>query len=193
MLAVTSQAEAGRVLQIAPHAVAKLKDTAILAAPPKRRGIYAPSLETAASVLFTTIALGDVAVHLAEFEPDLKRHFGRAYAGWHQEESLALPVAQRRDCWRGAWNDMSLGTGLSFVGHAAIATVSGFIVDVASVTGGSICPCGCNGVVFDLQDPSPEAAARYRGRRIAVPPRGKKWTSVACTHASARSGAAAHS
>ncbi|MGH3222193.1 MAG: hypothetical protein ACRDPY_26455 [Streptosporangiaceae bacterium] len=176
MLPVISQDESGRVLQILPHAVAKLKNTAVLAAPPNRTGIYAPSLETAASVLFTTIAAGDVAVHLGKFGPDLNRHFGRTDAGWHQEKSLALPVTRRRDCWRGAWNDMSLGTGLSFVGHAAVATVSGFIVDVASVTGASICPCGCNGVVFDLQDPSPEAAARYRGRRIAVPPRGKKWT-----------------
>jgi hypothetical protein len=176
MLPVTSQAEAGRVLQILPHAVAKLRDTAILAAPSNRTGIYAPSLDTAASVLFTTIAAGDVAVHLGEFGDDVDHHFGRAYAGWHQEKSLALPVAQRRDCWRGAWNDMSLSTGLSFAGHTAVATVSGFIVDVAGITGASICPCGCNGVVFDLQDPSPEAVARYRGRRVSVPPRGKKWT-----------------
>jgi hypothetical protein len=173
---VTSQNEAGRVLQIEPHAVAKLKATAVLATPPNRTGVYAPSLETAISVLFTTIAADDVAVHLGKFGPDQNHHYGRAYAGWHQEKSLALPVAQRRDCWRGAWNDMSLDTGLSFVGHTAVATVSGFIVDVASVTGASICPCGCVGVVFDLQDPSPEATARYRGRRLAVPPRGKKWT-----------------
>lgn len=173
---MNTQAEAGRVLQIKPHAVAKLRDTAILTAPSNRTGIYSLSLDTAASVLFTTKAADDIAVHLGEFGDDTDHHFGRAYAGWHQEKSLALPVAQRRDCWRGAWNDMSLSTGLGFVGHAAFATVSGFIVDVASVTGASICPCGCNGVVFDLQDPSPEAAARYRGRRVAVPPRGKKWT-----------------
>jgi len=116
---VTSQAEAGRVLQILPHAIAKLRDTAVLAAPSNRTGIYAPSLDTAASVLFTTIATDDIAVHLGEFVPDVNRHFGRAYAGWHQEKSLALPAAQRRDCWRGAWNDMSLSTGLDFVGHAA--------------------------------------------------------------------------
>jgi hypothetical protein len=177
MLPVTSQAEAGRVLQIKPQQVAKLLATAVLAAPSNRTGVYAPSLDTAASVLFTTKAADDIAVHLDEFGDDADHHFGRTYAGWHQEKSLALPVSQRRDCWRGAWNDMSLSTGLGFVGHTAIATVSGFIVDVASVTGASICPCGCsNRVVFDLQDPSPEAAARYRGRRVAVPPRGKKWT-----------------
>jgi hypothetical protein len=176
MLPVISQAEAGRVLQIKPQQVAKLLATAVLAAPSSRTGVYAPSLDTAASVLFTTKAADDIAVHLDEFGDDNNHHFGRAYAGWHQEKSLALPVAQRRDCWRGAWNDMSLSTGLGFVGHTAFATVSGFIVDVASVTGASTCPCGCNRVVLDLQDPSPEAAARYRGRRVPVPPRGKKWT-----------------
>ncbi|MDX6391378.1 MAG: hypothetical protein QOJ73_2441 [Streptosporangiaceae bacterium] len=176
MMAVTPQAQAASELCIGEHAVAKLRDAAVLAAPPSRTGIYAHSLETAASVLFTTIAAGDIAVHLGKFGPDQNHHYGRAFAGWHQEKSLALPAAQRRDCWRGAWNDMSLGTGLSFVGHTAIATVSGFIVDVASVTGASLCPC-CPYVVLDLQTPSPEAAARYRGRRVTVPPRGKKWTS----------------
>lgn len=107
--------------------------------------------------------------------PDPGHHYGRAYAGWHQEKSFALPVTQRRQCWQGAWKNMGIANALKCVGGTAAATVGGFIVDVASVIGASICPCGCGRVVFDLQDPSPEAAAQYRGRRMHVP-QGSPWT-----------------
>jgi len=73
MLAVTSAAEAGRVLQLDPHTIAKLKDTAVLTGPadkPSRRtGVYAHSLETAAAILPVRVATGDIAIHLDVFRP----------------------------------------------------------------------------------------------------------------------------
>jgi hypothetical protein len=176
MLAVTSQAEAGRVLQLDPHTIRKLKNCAVLTGPSDRPGIYARALETAASVLPTTVAASDVAVHLDRFGDDPDHHYGRAYTGWHQEETLALPVTQRRECWQGVWKNMGLAKALKCVGGTAAATVGGFIVDVAGVTGARICPCGCGRVVFDLQDPSPEGAAWYRGRRMLVVEQGSPWT-----------------
>jgi hypothetical protein len=177
MLAVTSAAEAGRVLQLDPHMIAKLKDTAFLAGPAdkpgRRTGIYARSLETAAAILPATVAAGDIAIHLDVFRPDPDHHYGRAYAGWHQEKSLALPVSQRRQCWAGVWN-MDLDNALAHVGNTAAATVSGFIVDVASVAGAGRCQC-CGWVVFDLQDPDPQGVALYRGRRLTVR-QGSMWT-----------------
>lgn len=177
MLATTSQAEAARVLALDPHTIAKLKDAAVLVGPPdrptRRTGIYARSLETAESVLPTTVGEGDIAIHLGPFAPDPARHGGRTHLGWHQEKSLALPVAQRRECWAGVWN---IGTGNAFahVGHHAAATVGGFIVDIAAVGGVGTCQC-CGLIVFDLQDPDPAAVARYRGRRVTVRP-GSSWT-----------------
>ncbi len=130
MLAVTSAAEASRVLQLDPHTVAKLMDTAVLAGPAgkpgRRAGVYARSLETVAAILPATVAAGDIAIHLDVFGPDPDHHYGRAYAGWHQEKSLALPVSQRRQCWAGVWN-MGRDNALAHVGHTAAATVGGFI------------------------------------------------------------------
>lgn len=70
---------------------------------------------------------------------------------------------------------MGLDKALKCAGGTAAATVGGFIVDVAGVTGAGICPCGCGRVVFDLQDPSPEGTAQYRGRRMLVL-QGSPWT-----------------
>jgi len=177
VLAVTSAAEAGRVLQLDPHTVAKLKDAAVLAGPAdkpgRRAGVYARSLETAAAVLPAVVDAGDVALHLDILGPDPVHHYGRAYAGWHQDKSFSLPVPQRRQCWAGVWN-MDRGNALAHTGHHAAATVGGFIVDVARVAGAGSCPC-CGLVVFDLQDPEPHAVATYRGRRLAVR-RGSLWT-----------------
>ncbi len=178
MLAVTSAAEASRVLQLDPHTVAKLMDTAVLAGPAgkpgRRAGVYARSLETVAAILPATVAAGDIAIHLDVFGPDPDHHYGRAYAGWHQEKSLALPVSQRRQCWAGVWN-MGRDNALAHVGHTAAATVGGFIVDVASVAGVGSCQC-CGWVVFDLQDPDPQGVALYRGRRLPTVRRGSMWT-----------------
>ncbi len=177
MLAATSAAEAARVLDLDPHTVAKLKDAAVLVGPPdkpgRRAGIYARSLETAAAVLPAAVGNGDIALHLGAFGPDPGHHGGRAYAGWHQERSLALPVPQRRQCWAGVWN-MDRGKALTHVGHHAAATVGGFIVDIAGVAGVGTCQC-CGLIIFDLQDPGPEAIALYRGRRLTVRP-GSMWT-----------------
>jgi hypothetical protein len=177
MLATTSAAEAGRVLDLDPHTIAKLKDAAVLVGPSnkpgRRTGIYARSLETAEAVLPTTVAKGDIAIHLNAFGPDSDHHGGRTYAGWHQEKSLALPVAQRRQCWAGVWN-MDRGKAVTHIGHHAAATVGGFIVDIAGVGGVDTCQC-CGLVCFDLQDPDPEAIALYRGRRLIVRP-GSLWT-----------------
>jgi hypothetical protein len=177
MLAVTSAAEASRVLQLDPHTIAKLKDSAVLAGPDdrpgRRTGVYARSLETAAAILPATVGVGDIALHLGAFEPDPVHHCGRAYAGWHQDKSFALPVAQRRQCWAGVWN-MDHGKALAHVGNHAAATVGGFIVDIARIAGVGSCAC-CSLVVFDLQDPDPQAVALYRGRRLAVRP-GSLWS-----------------
>ncbi len=177
MLAVTSAAEASRVLQLDPHTIAKLKDSAVLAGPidkPGRRaGIYARSLETVTAILPAVVGAGDIALHLSVFEPDPVHHYGRAYAGWHQEKSLALPVTQRRQCWAGVWN-MDRDKALAHVGNHAAATVGGFIVDIARVADVGSCKC-CGLVVFDLQDPDPQAVALYRGRRLAVRA-GSLWT-----------------
>jgi hypothetical protein len=177
MLAVTSAAEASRVLQLDPHTIAKLKDAAVLAGPPdrpaRRTGVYARSLETAAAVLPTAVGLGDIALHLSAFGPDPVGHYGRAYAGWHQDKSFALSASQRRQCWAGVWN-MDRDKALSHIGNHAAATVGGFIVDVAHVADVGSCPC-CGLVVFELHDPDPQAVALYRGRRVAVRP-GSLWT-----------------
>ena len=69
---------------------------------------------------------------------------------------------------------MDRDKALAHAGHHAAATVGGFIVDVAAVAGVGSCPC-CGLVVFDLQDPDPQAVALYRGRRLAVWP-GSLWT-----------------
>jgi hypothetical protein len=45
-------------------------------------------------------AAGDIAIHLDVFRPDPDHHYGRAFAGWHQEKGFALPVPQRRQ-WMG--------------------------------------------------------------------------------------------
>lgn len=176
MLAVTSQAEATRVLGLHSHTVAKLKDAAVLVGPPdrpeRRTGIYASSLETAAAVLPTAIAKGDIAIHVAAYDPS-DHHAGRSGKGWHQEKCLALSLSQRRACWSGIW-EMDRAKALAHIGHHAVATVGGFIVDIAGVAGASLCPC-CGLIVFDLQNPDSEAVARYRGRRMTVP-QGSMWT-----------------
>jgi hypothetical protein len=177
MLAVISAAEAGRVLGLDPHTIAKLKDAAVLSGPPdrpgRRTGVYASSLETAAAVLPAKVGAADIAFHLGALAPDPAQHCGRVYAGWHQDKSLALPVPQRRLSWAGVWN-MDRAKALSHVGGHAVATVGGFIVDVASVAGVGTCRC-CGLAVFDLGDPDPQAAALYRGRRMAIRP-GSLWT-----------------
>jgi hypothetical protein len=71
------------------------------------------------------------------------------------------------------WN-MDRNKALAHGGNHAAATVGGFIVDVAAVLGVGSCPC-CGLVVFDLQDPDPQAVALYRGRRLTVRP-GSLWT-----------------
>jgi hypothetical protein len=176
VLPTTSAAQAGRVLALDPHTIAKLKDAAVLVGPPdrpgRRTGIYARSLETAEAVLPTAVSKGDIAIHLSAFDPS-DHHGGRTGAGWHQEKSLGLPLVQRRACWAGVWN-MDRGKALAHVGHHAAATVGGFIVDIASVADVGTCQC-CGLVVFDLQDPDPEALALYRGRRLVIRP-GSLWT-----------------
>jgi hypothetical protein len=176
MLTVTSAAEAARVLQLDSHTIAKMKDAAVLAGPAgrpgRRAGVYARSVETAAAILPATVGAGDIAIHLGPLGLDPDRHYGRVYAGWHQEKSLALPVPQRRQCWAGVWN-MSHANAQAHVGNHAAATVGGFFVDVARVAGVGSCPC-CGQVVFDLQDPDPAAVALYHGRRMSVP-KGSLW------------------
>lgn len=172
-----SSAEAARSLGLNDHSVAKLKDAGLLLGPPdvngRRKGVYADSLQTARAVLPTTLAPGDVAFHVTALSADPKQHNGRPSAGWHQQASWAMSVADRRLAWCGVW-EMAQDNALEHVGRHAMATVSGFIVDLVKITGMRPCPC-CGLVIFDVTDPDDEAAARYRGRRLSVRP-GSLWT-----------------
>lgn len=69
---------------------------------------------------------------------------------------------------------MDRANALAHVGHHAVATVGGFVVDIAGVADARPCTC-CGLMVFNLQDPDTEALALYRGRRLTVP-RGSLWT-----------------
>lgn len=174
-----SSAEAARTLNLDPHSIAKLLDAGVLVGPPpangRRKGVYAGCVQTARAVLPTTLNPGDLAFHIGPLTTDEIHHDGRSHAGWHQHESLnELSPDMRRLAWTGVWNINREGADRYHRAHA-MAAISGFIVDVAKITGNHLCSCGCGLVVFDVTTPDDHAVSRYRGRRIHVP-RGSLWT-----------------
>jgi hypothetical protein len=166
--------------------IEKLRNAGLLVGPDTERGgtkIYASSLETAAAVLPTSRADGDIVFGLDALVNDPHAHAGRAWKGWHQQRSLALPLAERRLAWSGVWL-ITLTNAMEHVGHHAVATISGFVVDAGLVTDASICSDCTNNVIFELAEP--EAFARYHDRRSRTSPKaassGARRVSGVCLH-----------
>jgi hypothetical protein len=107
----------------------------------------------------------DLAVHLGPLQPDSNGLANqRTHTGWHTNAAAqGLSRQQIEDAWAGLW---SCNPG-RYQGGLLVADISGFVVDVAAITGHRI----INRMVrFTLAPAAPERAARYLGHRITARP-----------------------
>lgn len=105
----------------------------------------------------------DLAVHLGPLRADGNGIANqRTHAGYHVDPAAAgLTPQQVEDAWAGLWNcNPEL-----YVGSFLVGDVSGFVVDVAGITGYQIIN---RRVRFDLSAPPPEILARYMRHRITA-------------------------
>ncbi|MGW1871468.1 hypothetical protein ACWCPS_38860 [Streptomyces mauvecolor] len=107
----------------------------------------------------------DIAVHLGPLQIDTNGLANqRTHLGWHQNASAqGLDRQQIEDAWAGLWSC----NPERYAGGLLVADISGFVVDVAAITGHRV----INRMVrFTLAPAAPDRAANYLGHRITARP-----------------------